>query len=74
MQDNELYRQLLGVEYPWTVNCVSLNIEEIAVYIYLVEAPDATWCCPTCGEPATLYDHREERIWRHLLLSGDNVR
>ena len=66
MQDNELYRQLLGVEYPWTVNRVSLNIEEIAVYIYLVEAPDATWCCPTCGEPATLYDHREERIWRHL--------
>ena len=36
------------------------------MYVYLVEAPDATWCCPTCGKPATLYDHREERIWRHL--------
>jgi len=66
MQDIELYRQILGVEYPWTVDRVSLNIEEIVVYVYLVEAPDATWSCPTCGEPSTLYDHREERNWRHL--------
>ena len=66
MKDIELYRQLLGVEAPWTVDQVSLNIEEIAVYVYLTEAPDTTWRCPTCGEPATLYDHREQRIWRHL--------
>ncbi|MCG7852229.1 MAG: ISL3 family transposase [Methanosarcinaceae archaeon] len=66
MKDIELYRQLLGIKSPWTVNHVSLNMEEVAVYVYLVEASEATWCCPTCGEPATLYDHREERIWRHL--------
>jgi len=66
MQDIELYRQLLGVESPWNVDRVFLNIEETAVYVYLLEAPDAIWCCPTCGEPATLYDHREERKWRHL--------
>ncbi|MFZ4802917.1 MAG: ISL3 family transposase [Chlorobium sp.] len=38
----------------------------MTVHVYLVESPDAMWCCPTCGEPATLYDHREERTWRHL--------
>ena len=66
MQDIELYRQLLGIESPWTVDRVSINIAEITVYVYLVEATDAIWSCPTCGEPATLYDHREERTWRHL--------
>ena len=34
--------------------------------VYLSESPDATWCYPICGEAATLYDHREERRWRHL--------
>jgi hypothetical protein len=42
MKDIELYRQLLGVKSPWTVDHVSLNMEEIAVYVYLVEVPDTT--------------------------------
>ena len=66
MQDIELYRQLLGITAPWTVARVTLNLEEVAVYVYLTETADASWCCPTCGAPATLYDHREERTWRHL--------
>jgi transposase len=66
MQDIELYRQLLGISAPWTVSRVDLNLEEVAVYVYLTETDDAVWCCPTCGGPATLYDHREERTWRHL--------
>jgi transposase len=66
MQDIDLYRQLLGVTAPWTVSHVSLNIEEVAVYVYLTESAEASWCCPTCGVPATVYDHREERTWRHL--------
>jgi len=66
MQDTELYRQLLGVTSPWTVHRVTLNIDECAVYVYLAEEPDATWLCPTCGRPSPVYDHREERTWRHL--------
>jgi transposase len=66
MQDIDLYRQLLGVCSPWLVSRVALNVEELAVYVYLTESPDACWCCPTCGAAATLYDHREERTWRHL--------
>jgi transposase len=29
-------------------------------------AGDATWTCPHCAEPLPLYDHTEERTWRHL--------
>lgn len=66
MHDTELYCQLLGVSSPWSVGHVVLNLEECAVYVYLFEEPDATWLCPTCGQSAPLYDHREERTWRHL--------
>lgn len=66
MQDTELYRQLLGVSSPWTVDRVSLHLTECAVYVYLSEEPDATWLCPTCGQPSPVYDHREARTWRHL--------
>lgn len=66
MQDTELYRQLLGISSPWAVNRVELNLAECAVYVSLLEEPDATWLCPECGQPAPLYDHREARTWRHL--------
>jgi len=66
MQDTDLYRQLLGIVSPWTVDRVALNLAEGAVYVYLLEEPDATWVCPECGQPAPVYDHREERTWRHL--------
>ena len=66
MHDIELYRQILGISAPWSVARVALHIEEQTVSVYLTESPDATWCCPTCGSAATLYDHREERTWRHL--------
>lgn len=66
MQDTELYRQLLGVSSPWTVDRVELNLAECAVYVYLREEPDVTWLCPECGQSAPVYDHREERTWRHL--------
>ncbi|MEE9150960.1 MAG: transposase, partial [Thermoplasmata archaeon] len=30
------------------------------------EASGAAWGCPTCGKEAPIYDHVEERVWRHL--------
>lgn len=66
MLDIELYRQILGIKSPWVVDQVTLKMEEFAIYIYLKESPDVTWKCPKCGKSASLYDHRDERIWRHL--------
>jgi transposase len=67
MQDTELYRQLLGVQAPWFVCNVELDIEAQAVRVYLdFHGPQAAFCCPECGQYANLYDRRETRQWRHL--------
>ena len=67
MNDTQLYHQLLGVEAPWYVADVRLDIEEEAVYITLdFDGKTANFACPKCQRFANLYDRRETRSWRHL--------
>jgi transposase len=70
MNDTELYRQILGIESPWQVARVELNVADEAVRVFVEynapQAPQAPWHCPECGQPAQGYDQREERTWRHL--------
>jgi len=66
MQDTTLYENLLGIKSPWSVRTVDMNIKEQRVDIWAVHTEDFAWECPECGEVRPLYDHAEERIWRHL--------
>ena len=66
MRDVELYRHLLGLEAPWTVRSVELNVPGQRVDVWAGHAEDVRWPCPECGTPLGLYDHSEERVWRHL--------
>ena len=66
MRDVELYRHLLGLETPWTVRSVELNVPGQGVDVWAGHAKDVRWPCPECGAPLGLYDHSEERVWRHL--------
>ena len=66
MQDTELYRQLLGLNTPWTVTRVELKIKEQRVEVWAGHAESAGWPCPECATELALYDHGEERTWRHL--------
>jgi transposase len=66
MQDIELYRQILGLEAPWRVEQVELNLTDQSVLISVAYETQATWCCPQCQRPVPIYDHREPRQWRHL--------
>jgi len=66
MQDIELYRQLLGLNTPWTVTRVELKVKEQRVEVWAGQAESARWPCPECGVEVALYDHTEERAWRHL--------
>jgi len=62
----ELYRQLLGVSYPWIVSEVRQDAynKEITVKVeYIGEGKRNA--CPECGEPSSLYDHRIRKL-RHL--------
>jgi transposase len=66
MRDVELYRHLLGIERPWTVVSVELNVTGQRVDVWAGHAEGLRWPCPECGTELGLYDHAEERVWRHL--------
>ena len=66
MRDVELYRQVLGLEAPWTVTRVDLSVTEERVDVWAGHADRVRWPCPTCGAELPVYDHAAERAWRHL--------
>ena len=66
MKDTELYAALLGLRPPWRIREVKLDLAADRVDIWIEEAPGAKWNCPECGKVVPLYDHAEERQWRHL--------
>ena len=66
MQDVDLWGKLLGLEPPWTVGRIDLNVKEQKVEVYLEHEEGTLWPCPACTKKLSAYDHKEERIWRHL--------
>lgn len=66
MRDTELYRQILGLEKPWSVSRVDLNVGEQHVDVWVEHEPSVRWPCPECGAELAIRDHAEERVWRHL--------
>jgi transposase len=67
MKDTELYRKLLGIEPPWKVNEVELNVIEKEVRVRVDYDPSAgELTCPACGEACPGYDRRGVRAWRYL--------
>lgn len=66
MQDTSLYQQILGLEEPWFVARVELNVADARVDVYVEHRKQMTWTCPRCAKVVGLYDHAEQRSWRHL--------
>lgn len=66
MRDIELYRHLLGLETPWSVKDVRLDVKTQRVDVWVEHPEGVQWPCPECGGALPLYDHSEERVWRHL--------
>lgn len=66
MQDTALYQYLLGLQSPWTVSRVNLDVTGQRVDVWAGHPEDVAWTCPHCSIPLPLYDHAEERAWRHL--------
>ena len=67
--ENELqkhYRLLLGIESPWGVKDVKLELSEKRVEIELAWTAGQQADCPVCGRACTQYDLAPERTWRHL--------
>jgi transposase len=66
MQDTNLYEYLLNLKSPWTIRTVNLDVKEQQVDVWAVHPEGISWECPECGKNLPLYDHVEERAWRHL--------
>jgi transposase len=65
MRDHELYATILGVQAPWRVERVELDVPGGAVHVWLARDGSAAAECPECHTAQTIYDHRD-REWRHL--------
>jgi transposase len=70
MRDIEFYAQVLGLVDPWFVDDVDLSIENRRVDIVVSHHEGRRWACPKCEVELALYDHAEERAWRHLDTGG----
>jgi len=66
MRDTELYEQLLGVSHPWKVIKVELDSLAGRVDVWIKDRSGVSWVCPKCQAKASVYDHSQERVWRHL--------
>ena len=66
MRDTEFYEALLGVSDPWRVRRVELDSAAGRVDVWIEDRSGVEWACPECQEKGSVYDHSEERVWRHL--------
>ena len=66
MQDKELYQYILGLESPWSVAEVKLDIENQQIDVYVDHPRGTKFRCPECEESLPCYDHVSDRQWRHL--------
>lgn len=64
MHDRELYRQILGVQAPWEVSEVDVDLPGTGVTVH-IQHSGSDLACPQCGAACSGYDTRE-RKWRHL--------
>jgi len=65
MDIEEHYAKLLGLESPWLISDVKLDILGQRVDIE-IEYASAEGPCPECGAISPKHDDRAKRTWRHL--------
>ncbi len=66
MQDTALYQYLLGLQSPWTVSRVNLDVNAQRVDVWAAHPADAAWACPHCSIvlPCTIMPRSERGgIW-----------
>jgi transposase len=66
MRDTEFYEALLGLRDPWRVTEVKLDSSAGRVDVWVEARSGVKWSCPECQKKASVYDHSEQRVWRHL--------
>ena len=65
MQNTEFYRQILGIDSPWKIVSVDLDVEAKRVVICVEVDANTKWFHPDSKLPASLHKG-QERTWRYL--------
>ena len=65
MDDKALYGKILGVNSPWEVTDVTVELQKREVVIKVEYNRTEKSRCPVCGQAGGRYDHQKRR-WRHL--------
>jgi transposase len=65
MQDTQLFETILGLETPWHIARVELSTAAQRVDLWTAH-DEIRWPCPECGSALAVFDHADERTWRHL--------
>ena len=66
MDDKTLFTKLLGLKAPWFITKVSLDEAGTRVDIFIDYHKPTRFPCPTCEQFCSVYDHGQEREFRHL--------
>jgi transposase len=66
VQDKELYQHILGLDSPWSVTAVELDIDSEEIRVHVSHPRGTKFGCSECERELPCYDHAEERRWRHL--------
>ena len=64
MDTTFLYSQILGINSPWLVNDVNLDINSNKVEVFVSYKGESGNC--QCGSPFHFHGNNSERRWRHL--------
>lgn len=65
MNDKSLYGKILGLEPPWEVSDVCMDLPGGSITIKVEHSRSARFGCPVCGVSSPIHDHHLKR-WRHL--------
>ena len=66
MEDTRLYARLLGIDFPWRISRVQVDMASERIDVWVEEASGARFSCAACRQDAPVYDHTAEQVWRHL--------
>ncbi len=65
--ENSPYAALLHLQLPWYVENIQVDVKNEEAHVFISHLI-GKMPCPKCGKQCDVYDHAEERVWRHTDL------
>jgi len=66
MEDTHFFEKLLSIKNPWYIAKVTQDQSQNRVDLYVEHNKGIKFPCPKCESFCSIYDHTEEREFRHL--------